>query len=79
MKINIVGKNNCVWCTNATNLLDAKGLDYTYRTMEDMGHDFFIEWMGLHSPSAKTFPIILVDEKYIGGYTELEAIVNGGQ
>lgn len=79
MKINVVGKDNCIYCDMIQTLLFKEEKDYTYRTMESMGPDFFSEWMREHAPNAKTFPIVLVDGEYIGGYNQLKKLLEESQ
>ena len=67
MKVEIYSKTQCSFCDKAKMLL-AKyqpkilmlGEDYTRE-------DFFIKF-----PNAKTFPQIIIDDKNVGGYHELE-------
>lgn len=75
MKINVVGKNHCKYCDMIQVLLFKEGKEYTYRTMESMGPNFFKEWMEIYAPNAKTFPIVLVNEEYIGGYNQLKKLL----
>lgn len=67
----IYGKDNCMYCTMAKNLLDRKGHTYDFRNMQKnpawaiMFEDKF--------PDAKTVPQIVDPEGYhIGGFTDLE-------
>ena len=75
MKIYIVGKKNCKYCDMAQSLLKIKGMDFAYEDFENMGHDGFIRFMDEYSPNAKTFPIILIDDKWIGGFSELKELL----
>jgi|TARA_B100002019_G_C20948042_1_gene440158 glutaredoxin len=52
----------------AKRLLDQKGLEYT---AEMLGEDFEREDVVAKFPTARTFPIIVIDNEYIGGYNEL--------
>lgn len=69
----IYGRNNCVWCDRAKELLDSRGLKYTFWNIEEDSKalsEFKFLFKG-----AKTVPQILTgayDEvNVIGGYTEL--------
>ena len=52
----------------AKRLLDQKGLEYT---AEMLGEDFEREDVVAKFPTARTFPIIVIDNEYIGKYNEL--------
>jgi glutaredoxin len=71
--IEIYGKDNCPYCDKAKALCERKGLDYQYKLLS---FDFTREEMFEMFPTARTFPQIKVDGNAIGGYTELEEIVN---
>jgi glutaredoxin 3 len=71
--IEIYGKDNCPYCDKAKALCERKGLDYQYKLLS---FDFTREEMFTMFPTARTFPQIKVDGNAIGGYTELEEIVN---
>lgn len=68
--IQIYGKPQCPFCDRAKALCEQKGLEYTYKSL---GTDFEREEMMETFPGARTFPQIIVDDKKIGGYTDLEA------
>lgn len=71
--IEIYGKDNCPYCDKAKALCERKGLDYQYKLLS---FDFTREEMFTMFPNARTFPQIKVDGNAIGGYTELEELVN---
>ena len=67
MNVVIYSKNNCIFCNKAKIRLkkynpriNMLGKDYT--------HDEFFKKF----PNAKTFPQIVINNKNIGGYNELE-------
>ncbi len=68
MNIKIWSKPQCPYCDMAKRLLDQKGLEYT---AEMLGEDFEREDVVAKFPTARTFPIIVIDNEYIGGYNEL--------
>ena len=53
----------------AKRLLDQKGLEYTAVTL---GEEFTRDDVVAKFPTARTFPIIEIDNEYIGGYNELK-------
>jgi glutaredoxin 3 len=66
--ISIYSKDNCVYCGRAKRLLSTRGISYREQTLE---HDFTREDILEKFPSARTFPIVAVDGKFIGGYDNL--------
>ena len=65
----IYTKDNCSYCTRAKKLLTSHNLEYTEFKLNE---DFNREELVSKFPTAKTYPVIQIDEEYIGGYTELE-------
>jgi len=74
MKIEIYSIPNCPYCVKAKALADAKGHEVEYKMM---GEDFDIAYVREHFPEARTFPQILVDGKKIGGYVNLQELLDG--
>ena len=68
MNIKIWSKPQCPYCDMAKRLLDQKGLEYT---AEMLGEDFEREDVVAKFPTARTFPIIVIDNENVGGYNEL--------
>ena len=70
--MNVVwSKPNCPFCVKAKALLDAKGIEYEVR---EIGSGFTREDLLAAVPQAKTVPQIFLDNKLVGGYTELESL-----
>ncbi len=69
--ITIYGKPRCPFCDRAKALCEQKGLDYEYKMLDA---DYTAEELFEKVPNAKTFPQIFIDEKSIGGYTDLEKL-----
>jgi len=72
MNIKIYGKENCSYCTQAKSLLESYNLDYQYFSL---GTDLTVEELIESFPTAKTVPIVVVNNKWIGGYNELETYI----
>lgn len=73
MNVVIYTKEDCSYCTNAKTLLSTKGIGYTEMKLnEDFTRDFLVE----NYPSAKSFPLIVIDGFYIGGYEQLKTKLN---
>jgi glutaredoxin len=64
----VYGKENCVFCKSATSLLDAKGIEYEYVDIEELGKTA-AEVTG--RADVRSVPQIYLDGKYIGGFNEL--------
>ena len=69
MNIAVWSKPQCPYCDMAKRLLDQKGLEYTAVTV---GEEFNRSDVQKRFPTARTFPIIEIDNVYIGGYNELK-------
>ena len=70
--IEIYGKDNCVFCMRAKSLCEHKNLEYVYKNVgTDISRDQLLEMF----PNARTVPQIKVDGKPIGGFTELERLI----
>ena len=69
-KIVVIGKKKCKYCVMAVQHLNDHGFKFLKKTLgvdiDQSEIDDIKEATG-----AKTYPIIFVDSKYIGGYTEL--------
>lgn len=69
MHVTIYSKDNCSYCTRAKMLLANKGIHYNeLKLNEDFTKESLLELF----PSAKTFPVIVIDGFNIGGYNELQ-------
>ena len=67
-KVEIYSKTNCSYCVMAMNFFDSKGIEYDVYSTDNP--DVFNE-MIKRNPSARTLPQIFIDDKLIGGYTDL--------
>lgn len=73
MNVLIYTKPDCPYCTSAKTLLSTKGIGYTEMKLnEDFTREFLLE----NYPTAKTFPVIVLDGFYIGGYEQLKTKLN---
>lgn len=73
MKIEIFGKPNCPYCTSAKNLLEIKKLGYEYIEFFELD-DAEQKAVRERAPSAGTFPIIFLEDTYIGGFNQLQSV-----
>ena len=73
MKVIVWSKHNCPFCVRAKHALTEKGLEYEERIIgEDWSKEQLLEMV----PDARSVPQIIVDEKVIGGYTEMVKYLN---
>jgi len=63
-------KNQCPYCDQAKNLLKMKNIEFEER---NINKDWTREQLLEAVPNARTVPQIFLDDKLIGGFTELRA------
>jgi len=73
MNAEIFGKPDCIHCEKAKFLCKQKGVDYTY---QELGKDFEMGFILEKFPNVRTFPQIIVDNHYVGGYDDFELFLN---
>ena len=73
MKVIVWSKHNCPFCVRAKHALTDKGLGYEERII---GEDWTKEQLLEMVPDARSVPQIIIDEKVIGGYTEMVKYLN---
>ena len=66
----IYGTDKCTWCNKVANTLLDAGIDITKIDVTDA--DNLAEMKKFAGEDARTVPLVVVDGKYIGGYTETE-------
>ncbi len=67
MKVEIYSKDACSFCTAAIRLSESRGVDTTvYKLDEDYSREELLDKF----PNVKSFPVILVDDKFVGGFME---------
>ena len=67
-KVEIYSRSNCSYCVMAMNFFDLKGIKYDVYSADDP--KIFKEMLQ-RNPQARTVPQIFIDDKLIGGYTDL--------
>ena len=67
-KVEIYSKTNCSYCVMAMNFFESKGINYDVYSADDP--KIFQEMLE-RNPQARTVPQIFIDDKLIGGYTDL--------
>lgn len=69
MKAIVWSKYHCTFCEQAKTLLKQKGIDFEERKI---GDGYTREELLEAVPNARTVPQIFLDDKLIGGFTELQ-------
>lgn len=68
MKIDVYTKTSCAACLFTKKYLNEQGMAFTELIVDK---DITVDEVRTKFPQASTVPIIVIDENYIGGYTEL--------
>jgi glutaredoxin 3 len=68
----VYSQPNCSFCVQAKNLLNRRGVAFQEVPMTD---PTIKEGVRLRYPTAKTAPVIVMDGVYIGGYQQLQSIL----
>lgn len=74
MKAVVWSKDHCPFCDQAKNLLKMKGIEFEEKKI---GHGYTKEQLLAAVPTARTVPQIFLDDKLIGGFTELKTHLQG--
>jgi glutaredoxin 3 len=74
MKAIVWSKDSCPFCVQAKALLEARGIEYEER---NVSKDWTREQLLEAVPAARTLPQIFLDDKHIGGFTELRSHLRG--
>jgi glutaredoxin 3 len=69
MKATVWSKDHCPFCDQAKALLNQRGIEFEERKI---GHGYTKEQLLEAVPTARTVPQIFLDDKLIGGFTELK-------
>lgn len=70
MKAVVWSKPSCSLCEQAKSLLKMKGIPFEVKML---GSEYTTEDLLAVVPSAKSVPQIFLDNKHVGGFTELKA------
>jgi ribonucleoside-diphosphate reductase alpha subunit len=70
--VNIYTKDGCIYCQMAKNLMDENNIKYQVSQIKPEEIDEFkTMFKSTYGVDVKTFPQVVVDQKYIGPYTEV--------
>lgn len=75
MEILVFGTANCGWCLRAKELLDSKNLEYEYIDITD-NTELRKSLNDRLGTVAKTVPQVFIDNLSIGGYAELQQVID---
>jgi glutaredoxin len=68
MEIKVITKDNCSFCIRAKTLLSSRKLLFDEILLD---RDIDLDTVRSTYPSMRTFPIIVVNDKVVGGYDSL--------
>ena len=74
--IEIYSRDGCQYCKMAAELLKQKNIDFLEHKLDV---NFTREYLLEKFPTAKTFPVIVVDGYNIGGYSQLTEHLRGSE
>lgn len=69
--IDLYTRDECIFCEKAKTLLEKNNIEHTVFILNT---DFVREDINLLFPKARTYPVVVIDGEYIGGYAELSKI-----
>jgi glutaredoxin len=74
MQAVVWSKDACPFCVQAKALLESKGIQFEER---NVSKDWTKEQLLEAVPTARTLPQIFLDDKLVGGFTELQKHLQG--
>jgi glutaredoxin len=74
MKAVVWSKDACPFCVQAKALLESRGIEFEER---NVSKDWTREQLLEAVPTARTLPQIFLDDKLVGGFTELRKHLQG--
>lgn len=80
----VFGLSSCIFCRKTIELLKIKNIKYKFYNIDDIYNLFFKTFNDLSheypnldiDPTHKTVPIIFYKKKFIGGFTNLNNMIN---
>ena len=72
MKIELYSKENCKYCEMSARALEQSGLEFTTKKLDV---DFDREFVVNNFPTARTFPIVVINGELLGGFQELSLML----
>ena len=74
MQAVVWSKDSCPFCLQAKALLESNGIEFEER---NVSKDWTREQLLAAVPTARTLPQIFLDDKLVGGFTELRRHLQG--
>jgi glutaredoxin 3 len=74
MKAVVWSKDACPFCVQAKALLESRGIEFEER---NVSKDWTREQLLEAVPNARTLPQIFLDDRHIGGFTDLRSHLRG--
>ena len=75
MKAKIYGSSHCTWCDRVAKLLEDNGADIE-KVDISQDREFIKEMQEAAGVKVNTVPQVIIDDEYVGGYTETERFLN---
>lgn len=80
----VFGLSTCIFCRKTIELLKSKNIKYKFYNIDDIYNLFFKTFINMAyiypnlniDPTHKTVPIIFYKKKFIGGFTNLNNLIN---
>ncbi len=78
-KIEIYTSNTCPYCIKAKKLLNILGLDYIETDVSNAFEEMAAELEKRFNKKVMTIPQIIINDKYIGGFDDLNDLYKSGK
>ena len=78
-KIEIYTTKLCPFCIKAKKLLSSLNLEYIEHNVEDSFDEMCARIGEQFGKTISTVPQIIINEQYVGGYSDLEALYKSGE
>ena len=78
-KIEIYTSQTCPYCIKAKKLLKSLGLDYKETDVTDSFEEMSADIQKRFNKKIMTIPQIIINDKYIGGFDDLNALYKSGE
>ena len=75
MKAKVYGSSQCVWWDRVAKMLEDNGADIE-KVDVSQGKEFIKEMQTAAGEKVNTVPQVIIDGKYVGGFTEVERYLN---
>ena len=75
MKATVYGTPRCSWCDRVTNMLGENEIEVEKIDVSESKENLKL-MKGAAGKSATTVPQVVIDGKFVGGYTEVERFIN---